>query len=66
MHSCQIDKASNLQILENIKSSKSSSSSWKSPQKITKKLKAKKENYDEAFNQIRYNIKVEAVTSAKV
>ena len=29
------------------------------------KLKVKKENYSETFNQIRYNIKVEAVTTTK-
>ena len=30
-------------------------------EKSSHKLKVKKENYSEAFNQIRYNIKVEAV-----
>ena len=36
--------------------------------KIVKKIfkkKIKKENSSETFNQIRYNIKVEAVTTAK-
>ena len=30
------------------------------------KLKVKKENYSVAFNHISYNIKVEAVTTAKI
>ena len=30
------------------------------------KLKVKKDNYSAAFNQIRYNIKIEAVMTAKL
>ena len=62
-HSCQIDKASNRQILEKeiVKTGKGVHENRK---KIFKK-KIKKENSSETFNQIRYNIKVEAVTTAK-
>ena len=33
--------------------------------KLIHKLKVKKENYCEIFNQIRYNIKVETITTVK-
>ena len=39
----------------------------KSPKKINTEIKSKKKknNYSAAFNQIRYDMKVEAVTTAK-
>ena len=59
MHNCQIDGATNCQILEKIVKI------VMGHKNLTNKLRVKKENCSETFNQIKYTNKVGAVTTAE-